>query len=1316
MVGERRSALSIDAVELPARLTREQHSARFEFRSSARRRFDRLAATLETTVGSLRAEIPAATLGVAALDGRANLPLDIGLLPAGATTLTLAPIDRTGRPGTGASVSFDVPAGEAGPRPRLVDVRPVRDVLRCPGRRGDLVSIRLLMSAQAGGEPLVSVHVAALGPDGSESGVLLPPPAERSFEAAEMAVALLDSSAIPGIHEFRVTVIDAAGTTTEALPVGITLTDDDNAPGGPTVDVLEPSEAAAGDVVQVRGRGFDAGGLTVEIGSVVAPLLDVEPDEVAFAMPDIDRAGRVVVRTTDGIGHSEVELSPRVAVQIVPSEFEVSEGDEIQLVALVTGTADQRVSWTADPSRATVDPTGRMTATFAGKAERIRVTASAVAAPDSAGSAFGRVVPMPAREGPVAIGVNGGTVLDPTGGVRLTIPRGALAEPTTIELRHIPSGPDPDWSVAAGATIEPSGVELARPATLKVPLRVWHDPGSRLAVQHQVDPSDAWEDLEMRAVVDPTGFLARLAIARLGMFRLAKPFPMVPPPVPSDPFPRITGVLPATIEEGATAAFLVTGANFVPGYTHVIVWDFRQNSWAEHMEARAVAVSVDGTKLATTVKAGVMTDLPEGATRDYTLLVETPAGSDEGLITVLGRDELDVPSGTRTLATSRRFSRMDIGQSGTVVIANAHPPLVIEVNERATISASFTSGGSVITRGAAGSDGVAGDVPIAGGTGGPGGGGVGPPALGRGGDGGRGGTGASSPGSSGGVGGASLTQSGAGAGGSGGLGGGGDGTPGSGGQRGLAAAIPPIVEVGPGGGGGGGGGGEGLFPAQLGGGGGGGGAGGGAFRISAGEEIRLFGDVFALGGNGGLGAYPFTTTAIPPVPTMAAGRGAGGGGGAGGAIELSGVGPWATIVVAVGGQNAGVPPYDTAPPNVDTPLQTILKQPPTGVIRVDGTRPVTIPATAIRGPDLSYRYNLVSTSPQLVVSGFGAQQVRVLDRFGNVRTHLTTPTPDGAFDCAVNLFDGFNDVWADAFAGTGPPAMTNAAIRSRTVIYLANVASSYSFSCSITPAQVTVPTERSVTLSASVTASQPSPIAWGFMTTLGPGNGEILGLPGDQARYTAPCTAPNQPVIVGAASGLLPTYSCQAQVTVVPGVTLASTAALGTPADPAVPSANVNQAISITIPPAAFSATQQGFVAGDAATFRLIERSAGQCQESTVPIQGTAGVGMTSLQVTVPGCAHPDQHVRVPGHGCVRLLVVPTITSLDLDPAIAPGMLIKGTGFVCGATRITFAGVEVAVGSIISVTCGLIHLATRPSPGATIVVSTAGGTSNGVTS
>lgn len=1314
MAGDRRSALSVDAVELTAPPTREQHRVRFQFQSTARRRFERLAMTLETPVGDLRAEIPAMALGVTEREGAADLPLALGLLPAGPATLMLTPIDRAGRPGTGGSVSFEVPAGErAGERPRLSDVRAERDVLRRPSRPGDLVSLLVRVSAEPGSQPIASIHVVAVAPDGSEAGALLPPASPERFESAGV-VTMLDANAILGAHEIRVTVVDAAGSTSATLAAAVTVTDDDGAPGGPTVDTVEPSAAAAGDVVQISGTGFEARGLTVEVGSVAAQLLDIAPDRVTFVMPDVDHAATVEVRTAEGIGASSVELTPRVTLHIVPSEFEIHEGGEIQLVALVTGTADQRVTWTADPSRATIDPTGRLMAVFAGRAGRIAVTATSVASPDSAAAATARVVPMPPQEGPVAVGGNGGIVLDATGGLRLTVPRGTLGEPVTIELRNVPVGREPDWSVAAEAAVEPSGHELAQPARLEIPLRVWHDPGSRLAVKHQVDPSDPWVDVEMPAIVDETGFLARLELTRFGVIRLAKPFPMLD--VVVSPLPAITGVVPPIIEEGATVALLVTGTNFVPGFTSVAVLDANLAPDLR-MEVRGVAVTVDGTKLATTIKAGVMTDLGEGATRQYRLLVETPAGSDEVPISVLGRDELDVPSGTRTLSVSRRFSRMEIGQNGRLVITSAHPPLTIDVNERASIASRFTTGGSVISRGAAGGNGTPGDVPGTAGAGGLGGSGTGAAGLGRGGAGGAAGSNGTTAGTSGGAGGASVTQTGAGAGGTGGTGGGGglhshrggDGTPGSGGRRTLAAFIPAIIEVGPGGGGGGGG--EGWIWTRTGGGGGGGGAGGGAFRISAGEEIRLSGDVFALGGDGGLGAYPDTTVGTPSVPTIAAGRGGGGGGGAGGAIELSGVRQLsAPLIVAVGGQNRGVPPYGSAPVS-DTPLQTILKQPPTGVIRIDGHRPVTLPTTpttAVPGPDLNYRHELVSTSPQLVVSGFGADQVRVLDRFGNVHAHVPTPLSSGPFDCNVTLFEGFNDLWADTALGTGTPAMTNAAVRSRTMIYLANTVASYSFSCSMTPGQVTVPTERSVTLSASVTASQPSPLEWGLA-----GPGDVIGLPGDQARYTAPCSAPSQPVRVAAASRLVPSLACWSQVNVVPGVTLASTAALGIPADAAIASVNVGQAITITIPAAVFAQTNQGFVAGDAATFRLVQRSAtGQCQESTVPIQGIVGTGLTALEVAVPTCAHPDQQIRIPGHGCVRLLVVPTITSLDLHPAIAPDMLIKGTGFVCGGTTITFDGVEVPPISIISVTCGLIHLATRPSSSVNILVSTAGGTSN----
>jgi hypothetical protein len=56
---DRRSVLSLDAVEVATPQTREQVRVRFRFRSTRQRRFERLALTLESTTGGLRAKLPA---------------------------------------------------------------------------------------------------------------------------------------------------------------------------------------------------------------------------------------------------------------------------------------------------------------------------------------------------------------------------------------------------------------------------------------------------------------------------------------------------------------------------------------------------------------------------------------------------------------------------------------------------------------------------------------------------------------------------------------------------------------------------------------------------------------------------------------------------------------------------------------------------------------------------------------------------------------------------------------------------------------------------------------------------------------------------------------------------------------------------------------------------------------------------------------------------------------------------------------------------------------------------------------------------------
>ena len=105
---------------------------------------------------------------------------------------------------------------------------------------------------------------------------------------------------------------------------------------------------------------------------------------------------------------------------------------------------------------------------------------------------------------------------------------------------------------------------------------------------------------------------------------------------------------------------------------------------------------------------------------------------------------------------------------------------------------------------------------------------------------------------------------------------------------------------------------------------------------------------------------------------------------------------------------------------------------------------------------------------------------------------------------------------------------------------------------------------------------------------------------------------------------------------------------------------------------------------------------------------------MTSLRAAAPPCAAPDQSIRVAGHGCARLQVVPRITSLNRNLGTNL-MAINGSGFACGATQVFFGATQVAASQVLSVECATIVLGTRPSAGQQVTVRTAGGTSNAMT-
>jgi hypothetical protein len=186
---------------------------------------------------------------------------------------------------------------------------------------------------------------------------------------------------------------------------------------------------------------------------------------------------------------------------------------------------------------------------------------------------------------------------------------------------------------------------------------------------------DKWSPVAGTA--DDSGFFARFQLDNLPerLQVLHTHLPHDGMHVQADLHPVIRNIQPTAIEEGDTVAVLVEGANFVPGLTAVTALIGPGGAVDPRLECRGVAISRTGTRLGVTVHVSTLTELPEGEVSGHVLRVQTPVGSEEFALPVIGHDELRVPAGsTVTLAQSGRFSELLIEAGGTLNIASRVPP------------------------------------------------------------------------------------------------------------------------------------------------------------------------------------------------------------------------------------------------------------------------------------------------------------------------------------------------------------------------------------------------------------------------------------------------------------------------------------------------------------------------------------------------------------------------------------------------------------------------------------------------------------------
>ena len=1303
----------ISNLRLTDPIARERVALAFSF-DAMRIPIHSVAVAIEHRLGTTTHAAPPEALGVRGIRGTGSLTIDVSRLPGGPTKVTLTPIGAKRSGGVSASVSFEAPSA-GGAVPGAIRLRPASHRLTRPGP-GDVVHAWFVVGRECRTTD-ATLFATIAGPDRVSSTLDLIPPAEGD----DVVLFGIGEGHALGKYEISSVLVTAAGAIGPVSKTSIELVKT----GGTAGPSIASVQTSVDGLIRVRGKGFSGSGLTATVGASRVSIARARAGELLLTPPDNETAPAAVsVRTIRGVAVSSQLWRPPVRVAIMPRRFTLPETGAVQLTALVSGTADQRVQWsiTRGQAIARVDRRGRVTGRGAGRSASFVVTARSRTAQEAHGSAVGTFHSHPDRRlGTATIGRLGGSVRSDNGGAILRVPPGALRRPGRIRLETVgrPRAivPNATRLIIGEVAIRSRDALLRGPARLEFVLQLPQAPGSRASVRVKRTPATAWRDLDAAAIVGLDGHTLSIELtelpARLQALAQVK-WDHVRPHPHALGSPLVSSVGPHAVHEGQTVAVLVTGANFVPGLTRV---DFvRQDGTNEtRIEQRALAITADGTQLGLGLKIGVMTDLPEGQSATLNLKVTTPAGDATSPFSVIGHDELDVLTGARTVSASAMFSRMDVEPGALLTVASAVPPITIQCFERAYIRSNVDQGGGVFIAAAAGISGTTGDVSVGAGTGGAGGSGAGVAGIGSGGAGGAGATGFSSAGRAGAAGFNSLTLSPAGAGGAGGSAGGfgifphagGDGSNGTGSVRSSSPTIDLTFEPSPGGGGGGGGGGEGLVFQTTGGGGGGGGAGGGAAVIAAGEEITLQGDVVAAGGDGGFGAYPFTVTAAPvDAPLISAGRGGGGGSGAGGQIILQGVVWWSGAIIAVSGAPGQVPRYGPLPADARTRRQKLLQQTPTGSIRVDGDMPTTM-GNALSGPDVAYVFNLLATTPNVEVTAPGAEFVRVT---GGAMQTASFQVPSGPPNrVPITLFPGFNDVIADQSFGVGAPLMTSASIRKRTFLFLPGTIPMYEFACTVSPASATVATERTLSLTASVVARPSTPLRWDVHG--GSPAGSVHALV-NIAVYEAPCEVPSGPIEVRASSTLDPARFASSSVTIIPGIALSSVASTGTPADPAVPSVNAGDALTVSIPPATYAVTAQGFGAAQVVEFDIVSPApSGPCQRSRSPFAAVVAPGQTSLQVTVPPCAAPIQSLRVPGHGCLKLQVVPIITSIDPDPNTFPHIFINGSGFDCTLTTVVYISGTVPTTDIISVTCQRIEVATRPASASQVQVRTAGGSS-----
>lgn len=234
----------------------------------------------------------------------------------------------------------------------------------------------------------------------------------------------------------------------------------------PRVLQVEPSGGPPGTVVVIRGDGFNSADRSPEVdfNGMTATVVRWSAAEIFSVVPSGLTAGTVSIRVRAGSVASEP--SGFVVSSTLPASLSAArQGDRVVLAwparaglfALESAPSlDPPVTWTVETNA--LLPTGELTtttATVSGGARFFRLRTG------------GSIT----RSGSASVAASaGGNVAVAGGTASLSVPPGALAQDTRIDIIELAHSPHPEVPFARDIALSPAGLGFQRPATLDLRL------------------------------------------------------------------------------------------------------------------------------------------------------------------------------------------------------------------------------------------------------------------------------------------------------------------------------------------------------------------------------------------------------------------------------------------------------------------------------------------------------------------------------------------------------------------------------------------------------------------------------------------------------------------------------------------------------------------------------------------------------------------------------------------------------------------------------------------------------------------------------